>query len=80
MTSTTARMACIAAAILSFNRLAIASPTPHFSRDVRHSLAPRFAVNYVDCDEPQKSKLQTSFADAAALANIAFDMDQSKTP
>lgn len=79
MTSTTARMACIAAAILSFNRLAIASPTPHFSRDVRHSLAPRFAVNYVDCDT-QKSKLETSFADAAALANIAFDMDQSRTP
>ncbi len=79
MTPTTARMACIAAAILSFNRLAIATPTSHFSRDVRHSLAPRREVNYVDCDEAQIAKLKTSFADAAALANIAIDMDQSKS-
>ena len=79
MKSNTARMACIAAALLSFNRLAIASPTPHFSSDVRHRLAPRLETNFVGCDKPQKSKLEKSFADAAALAKIAYDMNQSKT-
>ena len=44
------------------------------------NLIPRLETNYVGCTDTQKKKLEGDFADAAALANIAFYLDdQSAT-
>jgi hypothetical protein len=37
----------------------------------------RMEVNYVDCSKTRTSKLQQAFADAALLANTAYNIDQS---
>jgi len=37
----------------------------------------RLEVNYVDCSNTRTNKLKQAFADAAVLANHAFDIDQS---
>ncbi|KAI9752549.1 MAG: hypothetical protein M4579_005586 [Chaenotheca gracillima] len=68
-----------AAVILSITSLTSASPTLHSLRNAGKNLAPRLETNYVDCNDDQKSKLGTSFADAAALANIAFNIDQASS-
>ncbi|KAB2574501.1 hypothetical protein DIS24_g6748 [Lasiodiplodia hormozganensis] len=45
-----------------------------------HGLFRRLAVNFVDCSDERKAKLETALADAAALANIAvLDIDTSST-
>ncbi|USW53397.1 Putative metallopeptidase, catalytic domain superfamily [Septoria linicola] len=45
----------------------------------RSLLHRRMEVNYVDCSDDQKTRLNTGFADAASLARIAYDMDKSST-
>ena len=73
------RVTCFAAALLSFNHAAIASPMPEVSRDLGNTLFPRLDTSYIGYSADEKKKLVTGFADAAALANHAITMDPSST-
>lgn len=64
-------------AILTIGANAV--PTSHGPRDVAQTVFSRLETNFVDCSDDEKSRLQTGFADAAALGNIALGMDQSST-
>ncbi|KAL8799068.1 MAG: hypothetical protein Q9182_006164 [Xanthomendoza sp. 2 TL-2023] len=79
MSKFTRNLAYLAAAfsVLAVNANAI--PKFHHIRDVGKQLLPRLETNYVDCSEDQKKRLRTGFADAAALGNIAYNIDQSST-
>ncbi|KAL8678715.1 MAG: hypothetical protein Q9186_004949 [Xanthomendoza sp. 1 TL-2023] len=79
MSSFTRNLACLAAILSLVGVNANAIPKFHHARDVGKHLLPRLETNYVDCSEDQKTRLNTGFADAAALANIAYNIDQSST-
>lgn len=60
-------------AMLSITKTVGARPSQH---------SPRDAQNFVGCSTDQKAKIETALADAAALANIAYDQmvtDRSST-
>ncbi|KAF2089452.1 hypothetical protein K490DRAFT_72221 [Saccharata proteae CBS 121410] len=70
----------VAALALSLAISVSAVPTKFDSRSLDRTLFPRLDVNFVGCTDDQKTKLKTDFADAAALANIAYgQIDESGT-
>ena len=73
------RVTCFAAAILSLNHAATASPMPEVSRELGNTLVPRLETIYIGCSADEKKKLVAGFADAAALANHAVTMDHTST-
>ena len=78
--STFYRISCVTSALLLFNHAAIANPMLQVARDVGKKLIPRLDTNLVGCSDDQKVKVESGFADAAALAGIAWSsMDQSST-
>ncbi|KAL8703681.1 MAG: hypothetical protein Q9201_003135 [Fulgogasparrea decipioides] len=79
MSKLTKNLACLTAALSVLGVSANAIPKLHHARDVGKQLFPRLESNYVDCSDDQKKRLATGFADAAALGNIAYKIDQSST-
>ncbi|KAF2797951.1 hypothetical protein K505DRAFT_333832 [Melanomma pulvis-pyrius CBS 109.77] len=61
--------ASLTAALVLFHQTGVASPILH---EKRTTLAPRKAVNFVDCTKNEKDKLEKGFADAATLGIYAY--------
>ena len=73
------QIGCIVAALISLTSAAAISKPAQVSKAAGRALDRRLDTNFVGCSPDQKSKLETDFADAAALGNIGFDMDRSST-
>ncbi|KAI4265172.1 MAG: hypothetical protein L6R38_009609, partial [Xanthoria sp. 2 TBL-2021] len=81
--STKSHLVCMLAAASVLTTGVYAIPQPLRPTPIGSTLIPRIENNYVGCSEDQKAKLGIAFADATALAGIAFgynpDQGISKT-
>ncbi|KAL9034930.1 MAG: hypothetical protein Q9180_005134, partial [Flavoplaca navasiana] len=68
-------LACLLAAASVLTTSVYAIPQPLRPKAIPSTLIPRVENNYVNCNEDQKAKLGIAFADATALAGIAFSFD-----
>lgn len=72
--------ACLATVIAALQIGVNAIPKGMGAKSPTNNLIPRLETNYAGCTDAQKTKLQIDFADATALAGIAFSVDdQSAT-
>lgn len=60
----------------ALSSVVVAGPLPR--ANVGSVLRPRYALNFVNCDDDQKKKINTALADASVLANHAQTMDNTK--